>query len=209
MSRIHTHPVCQNCISFCRIKNSCREQSSEFFGGSISPFHLSCTQYLSMVEVWKEIENHKGYMVSTKGNVKSLSFNRTGKEKVLTPCVDSKGYLFVTLQGKQLRVHRLVASAFLGNGEGLLVNHKDENKRNNNVDNLEWCNAAYNLSYNGNRKRISQKHQKKICAFQENEHYTFESITKAASYFCVSIQAISRCLNGKCKTSCGYRWKYL
>lgn len=35
-----------------------------------------------MVEVWKEIENHKGYMVSTKGNVKSLSFNRTGKEKV-------------------------------------------------------------------------------------------------------------------------------
>ena len=162
-----------------------------------------------MVEVWKEIENHKGYMVSTKGNVKSLSFNRTGKEKVLTPCVDSKGYLFVTLQGKQLRVHRLVASAFLGNGEGLLVNHKDENKRNNNVDNLEWCNAAYNLSYNGNRKRISQKHQKKICAFQENEQYTFESITKAASYFCVSIQAISRCLNGKCKTSCGYRWKYL
>ena len=162
-----------------------------------------------MVEVWKEIENHKGYMVSTKGNVKSLSFNRTGKEKVLTPCVDSKGYLFVTLQGKQLRVHKLVASAFLGNGEGLLVNHKDENKRNNNVDNLEWCNAAYNLSYNGNRKRISQKHQKKICAFQENEQYTFESITKAASYFCVSIQAISRCLNGKCKTSCGYRWKYL
>ena len=72
-----------------------------------------------MVEVWKEIENHKWYMVSTKGNVKSLSFNRTGKEKVLTPCVDSKGYLFVTLQGKQLRVHRLVASAFLGNGEGL------------------------------------------------------------------------------------------
>lgn len=48
MSRIHTHPVCQNCISFCRIKNSCREQSSEFFGGSISPFHLSCPQYIGL-----------------------------------------------------------------------------------------------------------------------------------------------------------------
>lgn len=58
-----------------------------------------------MVEVWKEIENHKGYMVSTKGNVKSLSFNRTGKEKVLTPCVDSKGYLFhdaLTVNAKPL-----------------------------------------------------------------------------------------------------------
>lgn len=52
MSRIHTHPVCQNCISFCRIKNSCREQSSEFFGGSISPFHLSCPQYIGLGAVY-------------------------------------------------------------------------------------------------------------------------------------------------------------
>ena len=52
MSRIHTHPVCQNCISLCHIKNSCREQSSEFFGGSISPFHLSCPQYIGLGVVY-------------------------------------------------------------------------------------------------------------------------------------------------------------
>ena len=48
MSRIYTHPLCQNCISFDGIKNSCRERSSEFFGGSISPFHLSCPQYIGL-----------------------------------------------------------------------------------------------------------------------------------------------------------------
>lgn len=48
MSRTYTHPTCQNCISFDNLKNSCREQSSEFFGGSISPFHLSCPQYIGL-----------------------------------------------------------------------------------------------------------------------------------------------------------------
>lgn len=52
MPRTHTHPVCQNCISFDHIKNSCREQSSEFFGGSISPFHLSYPQYIGLGVVY-------------------------------------------------------------------------------------------------------------------------------------------------------------
>ena len=162
-----------------------------------------------MNEIWKDIENHKGYMVSSKGKVKSLSYNKTGKEKILTPCVDSKGYLFVTLHSKQLRVHRLVASAFLGNGDGLLVNHKDENKQNNNIDNLEWCDASYNLAYNGNRRRIADKHQKMIMAHKDGMYIKFDSITKAAIHFGVSIQAISSCLNGRSKTSCGYEWKYI
>ena len=52
MSRTYTHPLCQNCISFNGIKDSCREQSSEFFGGSISPFHLSYPQYIGLGVVY-------------------------------------------------------------------------------------------------------------------------------------------------------------
>ena len=162
-----------------------------------------------MIEIWKDIENHKGYMVSSKGNVKSLSYRKTGKEKILTPSINRQGYLFVTLHGKQLQVHRLVANAFIGNGGGLLVNHKDENKQNNNIGNLEWCDASYNLAYNGNRRKIADKHQKMIQAHKDGRCIKFDSITKAANHFGVSIQAISSCLNGRTKTSCGYEWKYI
>lgn len=150
-------------------------------------------------------------MVSDCGRIKSLSYNKTGEERVLTPCTDSKGYLFVSLKGRQYRVHRLVANAFLPKKHGKeIINHKDENKQNNHVENLEWCDAAYNLSYNGNRNRIAAKHRKKIIAHMNGFIFgRYNSISDAAKSNGVSMQAISRCLNGKSKTSCGYEWSYI
>ena len=52
MGRILTPPTCQNCISFNAIKNSCKEQSSDFYGGSISPFHLACPKYISTFSLY-------------------------------------------------------------------------------------------------------------------------------------------------------------
>ena len=52
MSRTHTPPTCQNCISFCHVKYSCREPSSDFYGGSISPFHLACPKFISFGAVY-------------------------------------------------------------------------------------------------------------------------------------------------------------
>ena len=163
-----------------------------------------------MKEVWKEIEGHGGYMVSNYGNVKSLSFNKTGVEKILTPCVDKKGYLFVSLHGKQLRVHRLVALAFLPREEGKdIINHKDENKQNNAVWNLEWCTPSYNLNYNGNRRKIADKHKKIVYAFKDGVLIqSFNSITEAAKCLGVSINQISSCLHGRTKQVCGLRWSF-
>ena len=113
-------------------------------------------------EIWKDIPGYEGlYQVSNFGRVKSLRrpYGNNGgiqwtKERILSPGKDKDGYLQVNLHcnGKQhqRKVHRLVAQAFLPNMDNLpMVNHKDEDKTNNNVDNLEWCDQKYNINYGG------------------------------------------------------------
>ena len=117
-----------------------------------------------MIEIWKDIEGYEGlYEVSSYGRVRSLgqfvNHNFGGyayrKGRILKPGLGSRGYLSVTLSKngiqKQYTVHRLVAQAFIENPDNLpQVNHKDEDRTNNNVTNLEWCDAKYNVNY-GNR----------------------------------------------------------
>lgn len=96
-------------------------------------------------EVWKQIIDCEDYFVSNLGRVKSKKW---GKEILLKQFVTLKGYYTVNINSKTKRVHRLVAMAFLPNPLKLAeVNHKDENKSNNALSNLEWCNRQYNMSY--------------------------------------------------------------
>lgn len=115
-----------------------------------------------MIEEWRDIPNYEGlYQISNLGNVKS--FRKSTKyncqsEYILKPCIASHGYKEVTLYNNTVRhkflVHRLVASVFLPNPNNLpQINHKDENKLNNNVENLEWCTAEYNNAYGTARLR--------------------------------------------------------
>lgn len=122
-----------------------------------------------MTEIWKAVKGYEGlYEVSNLGNVRSLDkvikskHNGTTlrKGRILTPFYEEKkGYYQVALtkdgKVKKYRVHRLVAIAFLENPFNYTdVNHKDENKINNNVDNLEWCTRKYNNNYGTKRERI-------------------------------------------------------
>ena len=101
-------------------------------------------------EIWKPVEGFEGlYEISNLGRVKSLWF---GKEKIMNPAKTKDGYLFVNLykdrKRKAFKVHRLVATAFIPNHEGFeQVNHKNEVKTNNCVENLEWCSAWDNMHY--------------------------------------------------------------
>lgn len=112
-----------------------------------------------MKEVWKDIKGYEGeYKVSNYGRVKSL---KNHKEKILKQWKNNKGYLNIALyknkKSKMYRVHRLVALAFIPNPENLPeVNHKDEIKENNHVDNLEWCDRKYNMNYGTVRERLSK-----------------------------------------------------
>ena len=120
------------------------------------------------MEIWKDIAGYAGiYQVSNMGNVRSLRREdikckqgyRALNGRQLRPAQDKKGYLMVSLnkngQSKTRRVHRLVAETFIANPDKLpQVNHKDENKCNNNIDNLEWCTPSYNTNYGkGNKSR--------------------------------------------------------
>lgn len=100
------------------------------------------------MEVWKDIPGFENYQISNYGNVKSLNYGRTGKTKLLKPTISGKGYLQVRLSksGKPnaLLVHRLVAMAFIQNlNNRKQINHKDENKFNNNAN--IWSGAIISI----------------------------------------------------------------
>ena len=111
------------------------------------------------MEKWKHIAGYEGlYLVSNLGRVRNA-------EKVLKPTLNSKGYERVGLHKngrlKTVYVHRLVAEAFVPNPEKLpQVNHKDENKRNNHADNLEWCTPLYNNTYGKKNERANETRRK-------------------------------------------------
>lgn len=126
-----------------------------------------------MKEIWKDIKGYEGiYQVSNLGSVRSLERKimhgdgkpYTVKEKMLKPAITSHGYQSVHFSidnlAKIFKVHRLVAEAFIENPNNLpSINHKDEIKTNNAVENLEWCTVQYNNTY-GDYNRFGRKRNK-------------------------------------------------
>ena len=111
-------------------------------------------------EQWRPLDGYEGlYEISNFGRVKSLNYHRTGVEKIMRPH-KANGYLRVNLYKdgkiKHFLIHRLVAEAFLPNPEGLeQVNHRDEVKTNNCVENLEFCDCKYNLNFGTRTERMA------------------------------------------------------
>ena len=120
-----------------------------------------------MKEMWKDIPGYERlYQVSNLGNVRSLNYNRTGEIKLLKQSTNKHEYKLVSLckngKTKTCKVHRLVAIAFIPNPNNLpIINHKDEDKTNNNVNNLEWCTYEYNVNYGTRNERTGESHKGK------------------------------------------------
>ena len=169
-----------------------------------------------MQEIWKDIPNFNGYQASDKGFIFSKKRN-----KILIPHPNEKGYLRVCLhvKGKSTtqKVHRLVALTFLENPNNLPeVNHKDGNKLNNRVDNLEWCTHTHNMREAFKNNLIPPRKSnngsfptKKVLQFDLDGKLinTYESLSEASKISGIGFRNLSRyCKNQRtCKN---YIWRY-
>ena len=174
-----------------------------------------------MKEIWKEIEGYNGrYLISNLGRLKSYAQDRTNG-KIKNGNMSFKGYLTVVLYDndgnkKCYPVHRLVATAFLNNPDNLpQINHKDEVKTNNCVDNLEWCTNYYNCNYGTKIERVRKLNMcckttsLKVYSIDENGNKEyFDSIGEAERRTGNSHCNIVTALKGRRKTCGNRRWFY-
>ena len=172
-------------------------------------------------EQWHDIAEYEGlYQISNFGRVKSISrtIDRHGltniPDKIMNPSTNIKGYKVVQLSKDGIRttyfVHRLVAKTFIPNPTNLSqVNHKDEDKTNNKVDNLEWCDGRYNINYGTCLQRRSEHFKKKVCQYSLDNTpiKVWDSLKEAAIALKVCKDSISKCCHNVYHSCGGFKWK--
>lgn len=181
-------------------------------------------------EVWRDVVGFEGlYKISNKGNVYSVerkdSIGRKRGGFTLKARTKKRGYLDVNLckNGvlKRKLIHRLVAQAFIPNPNNFLeINHKDENKTNNRVENLEWCTRKYNNNHGKRTEKARRKLSKKVKAvnIESGEVLTFNSTQEARNEGYAGSNVSLACrgvykdgtgkLIGDGHTYRGHRWSY-
>lgn len=161
----------------------------------------------ALIEVWKTIEETNDglgyYQISNLGNVRKITKVVAGD--------NGTGYLTCRINQKHRYLHRLVAEHFIENNECLpTVNHKDKNRKNNRVDNLEWMSYSENNAhgqcqiYAGKSKRIP------VLQYDKNGEFIKEwpCGKVAGETLKISITGITACCKGKLKTSGKFIWRY-
>lgn len=179
-----------------------------------------------MKEIWKVIEGTDGrYEVSNTGKIRSNNYKNSGMIKEMKPAKDTKGYLRTSIlmmdgKYKTIKVHREVAKAFIPNPDNLpQVNHKDTNKENNNVDNLEWMlnidNAHHAIEHGLFKnsflatKKANDARKKPIIAVKDDVILHYDSINEASRDLKINRRHIQEALKHHRNLCSGYVFEYV
>lgn len=163
----------------------------------------------TLVMSWKDIAGYEGYQAHPDGMIRNKKTGRVLK------CLNNGRYLYADLKGKNVLIHRIIATTFLENPDNLpCVNHKNQNKMDNRASNLEFCTQQYNAHYSkvwvkANEGAI-EKCSKPVLQFTKdgeliNEYYSVREASRQTGIFSGSI---CNCCNGKSKSAGNYTWKY-
>lgn len=167
-----------------------------------------------MEEIWRDIKGYEGlYKISNLGKVKNKN------NEILKAEIIKNGYervkLYKNETGKRILVHRIVAENFIENLDNKpFVNHKNGNRQDNRVYNLEWVTSKENAIhgfYEGNIEMPETRHKKKIVQqydLNNNLIKEWNGLRNVADKLKINAGKISECCNGKIKTYKGYIWKY-
>lgn len=164
------------------------------------------------MSIWKPIPNYEDlYEVSSDGEVRSLCGRYRNKD-ILKQCKGSSGYLLVTLcrkgSQKTVNVHRLVAKVFIPNPDSLpCVNHKDQNRENNSVSNLEWCSYYHNNIYGDRLTKSALKRGKPVMCLETGKIYASASAVQRE--LGINQSKISACCLGNRKSAGKLHWSFV
>ena len=160
-----------------------------------------------MKEIFMDIKGYEGkYQVSNLGNIRNIKTGRIMKQHKT-----KEGYMRIALcknnKYKKYYVHRLVLETFKPNSNNeLQVNHIDENKENNTLENLEWMTAKENANHGTRTERAAKGHMIPVYCITNNKVY--KSATEAARQLNLHSGSVTACCKNKHKTAAGYEFKY-
>ena len=166
-----------------------------------------------MEEIWKDIKGYEGlYMISNLGRIRNY------KKLILKPQRSGKSPYFMVVLYKnhiprRYTIHRLVATHFIPNPDNLpIINHKDEDKLNNNAENLEWCTYKYNLEYGKAKEKMintNRKHSNNKSVLCIETGIIYESTREAERQTGIYHSEITKVCKGTRKSVHNLHWKYI
>lgn len=157
-------------------------------------------------EIWKEIPGYPEYKVSNLGRVQS--YKKKNGPTLMNGELTHNGYIQVTLNHQRFKLHRLVAMAFIPNPDSLpQINHKNEIKTDNRVENLEWCTAKYNNNYGTKLQRYSITRGKRLVCIESG--IVYPNLQSAAKDLNLDFSHIAKCCRGVLPQHKGFHFKYV